>query len=96
MTTNWKLKDGTDLDDYLHHGGEYSEGNAGLTADLTINNNQTKDIIVPFFTVNSQGHITSFGQKTITISTGRYGNSCVNCSDCNDYDYCSDYCGDCD
>lgn len=94
MTTNWKLQDGTDLDDYFHHGDKTQAGSAGSESNITIKLNSTGNITVPYFTVDKQGHITNYGTKTIKITTGRYGYtpcsySCDNSCDCDNCDDCS-------
>lgn len=61
-----------------------SPGNYGPSSDVTIGSTNTGSITIPYFTVNSQGIVTSVSNKTLSIS-----NSCSNCSQCSKYSACS-------
>lgn len=61
-----------------------SAGTYGPSADVAIGSTDRKSVVIPQFTVNANGIITSAVNRTYTV-----GNSCSNCSDCSHCSRCS-------
>ncbi len=52
-----------------------SAGTYGQPTDVTIGGTKSGTVIIPYFTVNAQGIITSVTQRTLSVS-----NTCSNCT----------------
>ena len=67
-------------------------GTYGPSGNVTIGNTGSGSIIIPQFTVNAQGIVTSVTNRTLKIT-----NKCSNCSHCNKTTSCSETsgCSDC-
>lgn len=70
-------------------GSGVSANTYGPTGNVTINASASGSINIPYFTVNSQGIITSAVNRKLTITTG-----CSNCNNCTVTTSCT-YCTDC-
>ena len=61
-----------------------STGTYGPSANVTIGARDRKSVVIPQFTVNANGIVTSAVNRTYTV-----GNSCSNCTDCSNCSQCS-------
>ena len=59
-------------------------GTYGPSANVTIGNTERKSIIIPQFTVNAQGLVTSATNRTYIVA-----NACSNCTECDKCSQCN-------
>lgn len=74
-------------------------GTYGPSANVTIaNNNRTGSIVIPYFTVNTQGRITNMVNRTLKVTTGcnncSVTSGCSQCNNCSQTSGCSN-CNNC-
>lgn len=77
-----------------------SAGSFGPSSNVTIESGGfTNNILIPYFTVNSEGIITSIGNRTLTVTTGcdncAVYSECSNCTKCTVCSRCSYNCNRC-
>lgn len=73
-----------------------SQGRYGATNNVTISNSGSNSIKIPYFSVNSQGLITSMVNRTLSVTTAceycskcDHTASCTNCSNCTNCSKCN-------